>query len=75
VIVYKIELKKEIKPIDLLYVNDKYIQKKVRKNTYFTKVSSNIKLYLEIPVTKQKKDLYDKIFKSLKKEIEDDIRR
>ena len=35
----------------------------------FTKVT-NIK-YLDITLTKQAKDLYDKNFKSMKKEIED----
>ena len=34
----------------------------------------NIK-YLAVTLTKQGKDLYDKSFKSLKKEIEEDIKR
>jgi hypothetical protein len=31
--------------------------------------------YLHVTLTKQVKDLYDKNFKSLKKEIEEDIKR
>lgn len=38
-----------------------------------TLASNNIK-YLEVTIDKQGKDLYDKNFKSLKKEIEEDIR-
>ena len=33
------------------------------------------KKYFWLSLTKQVKDLYDKIFKSLKKEVEEDIRR
>jgi hypothetical protein len=40
----------------------------------FTIVTNNIK-YLGVTLTKQVKDLYDKNFKSLKKEIEEDLRR
>jgi hypothetical protein len=42
--------------------------------TPFTIVTNNIK-YLGVTLTKQVKDLYDKNFKSLKKEIEEDLRR
>jgi len=42
--------------------------------TPFTIVPNNIK-YLGVTLTKQVKDLYDKNFKSLKKEIEEDLRR
>jgi len=42
--------------------------------TPFTIVQNNIK-YLGVTLTKQVKDLYDKNFKSLKKEIEEDLRR
>ena len=42
--------------------------------TPFTIVTNNIK-YLGVTVTKQVKDLYDKNFTSLKKEIEEDLRR
>jgi len=40
----------------------------------FIIVPNNIK-YLSMTLTKQVKDLYDKNFKSLKKEIEDYLRR
>ena len=42
--------------------------------TPFTIVTSNIK-YLGVTLTKQVQDLYNKNFKSLKKEIEEDLRR
>jgi ribosomal protein S13 len=38
-----------------------------------TKATNNIK-YLGVTLTKQVKDLYNKNFRSLKKEIEEDIR-
>jgi len=42
--------------------------------TPFTIVPNNVK-YLGVTLTKQVKDLYDKNFRSLKKEIEEDLRR
>jgi len=42
--------------------------------TPVTIVPNNIK-YRDVTLTKQVKDLYDKNFKSLKKEIEKDLRR
>jgi hypothetical protein len=42
--------------------------------TYFTIVTNNIK-YLGVTLSKQGKDQYDKNIKSLKKEIEEDLRR
>ena len=42
--------------------------------TPFTIAKNNIK-YLGVTLTKQMKDLYDNNFKSLKKEIEEGIRR
>jgi hypothetical protein len=44
----------------------------MRETTYFTIVTNNIK-YLGVTLTKERKDLYDKNFKSLKKEIEEDL--
>jgi hypothetical protein len=58
---------------NLLYTNDKLTKKEVRETTPFTVVINNIK-YLGVTLTKQVKDLHDKYFKSLKKEIEDHIR-
>jgi hypothetical protein len=44
------------------------------EKTPFTVVTNNIK-YLGVTLTKKVKDLYDKNFKSLKKEIKEDLRR
>jgi hypothetical protein len=38
-------------------------------------IVTNIIKYLDVMLTKQVKDLYDKKFKSLKKEIKEDLRR
>jgi hypothetical protein len=56
-----------------LYTTDKQAEKEIRETTPFTIITSNIK-YLGVTLTKEVKDLYDKTFKSLKKEIKD-IRR
>jgi hypothetical protein len=48
--------------------------KKIRETIPFIIVTNNIK-YLGMTLTKEGKDLYDKNFKSLKKEIEEDFRR
>ena len=42
-------------------------------NTFLTETSNNIK-YLGVTLTEQVKDLYDKSFKTLKKEIKEDIK-
>ena len=42
--------------------------------TPFT-IATNNKKYLGVTLTKQVKDLYDKNFRSLKKEIEEDLRK
>jgi hypothetical protein len=48
--------------------------RKIRDTTPFTISTSNIK-YLGVTLSKEVKDLYDKNFNSLKKEIEEDLRR
>ena len=58
------------KSVAFLYSKDKWAEKEIREMTPFTIVTNNIK-YLGVTLTKQVKDLYDKNFKSLKKEIED----
>jgi hypothetical protein len=58
------------KSIAFLYSKDKYPEKGIREATPFTIVINNI-THLGVTLTKQVKDLYDKNFKSLKKEIED----
>ena len=57
-----------------LYTKDKQAEKEVRETTPFSIVTNNIK-YLAVTLTKEVKDLYDKNFKSLKKEIEEGLRR
>jgi hypothetical protein len=63
---YKINSRKSV-------ASDKQAKKKVREKIFFP-IATNIK-YLDMTLTKQAKDLYDKNFKSLKKETEKDFRR
>ena len=56
-----------------LYTKDKQAEKEIREKTPFTS-TNNIK-YLDVTLTKEAKDLYDKNFKILKKEIKEDLRR
>ena len=56
----------------VLYSSDKQVGKEIRETTPFTIVTNNIK-YLDVTVMKQVKDLC-KNFKSLKKEIKEDLR-
>ena len=62
------------KSVAFLYTKDKEAEKEIRETTPFTIVTNNIK-YLGVTLTREVKDLYDKNFKSLKKEIEEDFRR
>jgi hypothetical protein len=62
------------KSVAFLYTKNKQVEKEIRETTPFTIVTNNIK-YLGVTLTKQVKDLYDKDFKSLKKEIKEDLRR
>jgi hypothetical protein len=61
------------KSMAFLYTKDKLTEKEIRETTPFTIVTNNVK-YFSVTLTKEVKDLYDKNFKSLKKEIED-VRR
>jgi hypothetical protein len=56
--------------VDFLYTKDKETEKEIRETTTFEIETNNIK-YFGVTLTKEVKDLYDKNFKSLKKEIED----
>jgi hypothetical protein len=56
-----------------LYTKEKQAEKDIRETTPFTIVTNNIK-YLGVTLTKEMKDLCDKNFKSLKKEIEEDLK-
>ena len=58
------------KSVAFLYTKDKKAEKEIRETTTFTIATSNVK-YLRVTLTKQVKDLYDKNFRSLKKEIKD----
>ena len=62
------------KSVAFLYTKDKCGEKEIREMTPFTVVTNNIK-YVVVTLTKQVKPLYDKNFKSLKKEIEHDLRK
>jgi hypothetical protein len=68
VVVYKINSNKSIA---FLYSKDKQAGKEIRE-TIRTIVTNNIK-YLAVILTKQVKDLYNKNFKFLEKEIKDDL--
>ena len=68
---YKINSKKSMA---FLYTKDKQAEKDTRETTPFTVVTNHIK-YLGVTLTKEVKDLYDKNFKSLKKEIKENPRR
>ena len=59
---YKINSNKSI------YTKNKQAEKESRETTPFSIVTNMIK-YLGVTLTKEVKDLYDKNFKSLKKEI------
>jgi hypothetical protein len=61
------------KSVAFLYTKDKWDKKEFKKTTPLRIVTNNIK-YLCVTLTKQMKDLYDKNFKSLKKEL-DKLRR
>ena len=58
------------KSVAFLYSKDKQAEKEIRELIPFTISTNNIK-YLGVTLTEQVKDLYDKNFRSLKKEIED----
>ena len=49
-------------------------EKEIRETTLFTRLTNNMK-YFSVIIIKRVKNLYYKNFKSLKKEIEDDLRR
>jgi hypothetical protein len=62
------------KSVAFLYSKDKQVEKEIKEKTPFTIVTNNIK-YVGVTLPKQVKNLYDKNFKSLKKEIKEDLRR
>ena len=58
----------------LLYTDDKWAEREIRETSPFTIATNNIKCLRET-LTKKVEDLYHKIFKSLKKENEEDTRK
>jgi hypothetical protein len=56
------------KSVAFLYTKDKRAEKKIKETTPFKMFTNNIK-YLGATLIKEVKDLYDKNFKYLKKEI------
>jgi hypothetical protein len=56
--------------VAFLYTKDKKSEKEIREKTTFKIFKNNIK-YVGVTLTKEAKDLYDKNFKSLKKEVQD----
>jgi len=62
------------KSVAFLYTKEKQAEKEIRERTPVIIVQNNIK-YLGVTLTKQVKDQYDKNFKALKKETEEDLRR
>ena len=68
---YKINSKKSVA---LLYTKNKDTEREIRETLPFTIATNSIK-YLGVTLTKEVKDLFDKNFKVLKKEIEEDTRK
>ena len=68
---YKINSKKSVA---LLYTKNKDTEREIRKTSPFTIATNSIK-YLGVTLTKEVKDLFDKNFKVLKKEIEEYTRK
>jgi hypothetical protein len=60
--------------VAFLYTNNKQVEEEIRETTPCTIATNNIE-YLGVTLTKQMKDLYDKNFKYLKKEIGENLRR
>ena len=58
------------KSVALLYTYDKRVGEEIRETTAFTIATNSIKC-LGVTLTRQVEDLYDKNFKSLKKDIEE----
>jgi hypothetical protein len=57
-----------------LYTKNKQNEKEIRETTPFSIIKNNIK-YVGLTITKKVKGLYDKNYRSLKKEIKEDLRR
>ena len=62
------------KSVALLHTKDKEAEREIRETSPFMITTNSLK-YHGVTLTKEVKDLFDKNFKSLKKEIEDDTRK
>jgi hypothetical protein len=62
------------KSVAFLYIKDESAEKEIGETTPFTIVTNNIK-YLGVTLSKEVKGLYNKNFKSLKKEVKEVLRR
>jgi hypothetical protein len=67
---YKIKTQKSVA---FLYTNNKYAEKENRKTILYTTTLE--KKNLQINLTKEMKDLYNEIYKTLKREIKEDTIR
>ena len=61
------------KSVSLLYTNNKWAEKETREITFT--IATKTRKYCGTTLTEKAKDLYDKNFKFLKKEIDEDTRR
>ena len=68
---YKINMQKSLA---FLYTNNKKSERKIKESTPFTTATKRTK-YLGINLPKDTKELYTKNYKTLMKEIKDDINR
>ena len=62
------------KIVACLYMNNETEEKEIRESIPFTRVPKIIR-YLGINLTREAKDLYSRNYKSLLKDIEEDIKR
>ena len=62
------------KSVTMLYTDNKRAWEEISEIIPFT-TATNSKKYLEVTLNKQMEDLYDKNFKSLKKELEENTRK
>jgi len=68
---YKINMQKSV---TFLYTNNEILEKEYR-NTYLFKIAPQKIKYLGIHLTKQVKDLYAENYKTLIKEIKEDVKK
>ena len=68
---YKVSTQKSLA---LLYTNNEKSEREIKKSIPFTTATKRIK-YLGINLPKETKNLYKKNYKTLMKEIKDDINR